>query len=169
MKSTVLWIVTLIAAALLMRSLWPRTVEVPGVPRIRTVYDTVRRIDTAWIVRLRHDTVKVNVTERVTVTIPETLYVVPRTSGMVAFHAGQRIGDSTLVGGFTLVPIDSGYQRRDWLVQFYTLGPVRSLTLDSVPRITFYPPPGKPCGFFCKTQHYLLGGAVGFGVASLLK
>lgn len=166
---TGLWIITIIAGILLMRSLWPRTVAVPGAPRIVTQYDTVTQIDTAWVVRLRRDTVRVNVTERVTVSVPETLFVVPRLSGMVAFHAGARIGDSTLVGGFTVEPRDSGYERRQWLVQFYTLGPVRSITLDSVPRITFYDPPKPPCGTLCKAGHYLVGGAVGFGVASFLK
>lgn len=169
MKSAILWVATVVAAILLVRSLWPRTVEVPSAPRIVTQYDTVARLDTAWITRLRHDTIRVNVTERVVVTVPETIYAAPRVRGMTALHAGKRVGDSTLVGGFVLEPLDSGYTRREFLVQFYTLGPVRSVTIDSVPRITFYPVPAKPCQFFCKAGHYLTGAAIGFGVASLLK
>lgn len=164
------WIVVLaafvvaIGFALIVRSVFPKTVASP--PRIRTVYDTVRALDTVWIQRLRRDTIKINVTELVRVTVPETIYVAPRVRGITGFHAGKRIGDSTIVGGFTLEPLDSGYTRRDWLVQFYTMGPVRSLVTDSVPRITFYPYV-PPCGRGCSIKKYLLGGSVGAGLGLL--
>ena len=152
--------------ALLLRSCFP--VTVPGIPRIHTQYDTVRVIDTAWVVRLRRDTIKVNVVERVTVSVPETVYVMPTIRGITALAAGKRVGDSTIVGGFTLEPLDSGYTRRNWMAQYYTLGPVRSLVVDSVaPRITFYPPPPKPCGTWCKLGYVGIGGSFGAGAASL--
>lgn len=146
--------------ALLFRNLFP--ISVPTKPRIITQYDTVRVIDTAWITKLRRDTIKVNVTERVVVSVPETIYAAPRVRGITAFHAGERVGDSTIAGGFTLEPLDSGYTRRDWLVQFYTMGPVRSLVVDSsAPRITFYPPPPKPCGIWCKLGYTGIGTTIG--------
>jgi len=151
-------------SAWILRDLFPKTV--PSPPRIVTQYDTVRTLDTAWITQTRHDTIKINVTERVTVTVPETIYAAPRVRGISALRAGEHIGDSTIVGGFTLEPLDSGYTRRDWLVQFYTLGPVRSLVVDSVPRITFYPP-AQNCGFGCVAKKYLLGGVVGASVGLL--
>jgi hypothetical protein len=159
-----------IGGALIVRSLFPKTVTIPGLPRIVTQYDTVRALDTAWVVRLRRDTVRVNVTERITVTVPETLYVLPTSMhGMTAIAVGAKVGDSTLVAGFTLQPLDTGMTRRDWRVQFYTLGPVKSLVLDSLPRITFYPPPAKACTFFCKAGHYVIGGAVAAAIVSVLK
>lgn len=167
MKNWILLLAVIFTAfgfGMILRSLFPKTV--PGVPRITTVYDTVRVLDTAWITRIRRDTIKVNVTERVVVTVPETIYVAPRVQGIRAFHAGEKVGDSTIVGGFTLEPLDSGYTRRDWLVQFYTLGPIRSLVVDSVPRITFYPYVA-PCGRGCSLKKYLLGGSVGAGLGLL--
>ena len=155
---------------ILLRSLFPKTVTVVGAPRIVTQYDTVKVIDTAWVTRLRRDTLKVNVTERVTITVPETIYVLPRVErGITAVAVGEHVGDSTLVGGFTLTPLDSGISRQAWTVQFYTLGPVKSLVLDSLPRLTFYAPPKPSCGVFCKLGHYVIGASVGFGLAAILK
>ena len=155
---------------ILLRSLFPKTITVVGAPRIVTQYDTVRVLDTAWITKVRHDTLKVNVTERVTVTVPETIYVLPRVErGITALAVGEHVGDSTLVAGFSLTPLDSGISRRSWQVQFYTLGPVKSLILDSLPRLTFYPPPKPFCGVFCKLGHYVIGASVGFGLAAILK
>ena len=81
---TVGWVLLVFVAALAFRSIFPKRITTPAVPRIVTVWDTVRVIDTAWVTRLRRDTLTVNVTERVTVTVPETLYVVPRLTGVVA-------------------------------------------------------------------------------------
>jgi hypothetical protein len=174
------WVVALlmlgvaVGLALILRNLFPKTVA--STPRIRTVYVTVPsgKIDTLWRVKLQRDARAEwerdslrTLLERLTTTLPETVYVAPRVSGMLAFHAGEKVGDSTLVGGFTLEPLDSGYTRRDWLAQFYTAGPVRSLVVDSgVPRITFYPPV-FPCGRWCSIKKYLLGGSVGLGTGLL--
>ncbi len=170
MKARTLLLLTLavaIGGALILRSLFP--VHIPGVPRITTVYDTVRVIDTAWVTRLRHDTITVNVVERVTVTVPETIYVRPSLRGMTAVTVGARVGDSTLVMGFDFRPVgDSGYERRGWQTQYYTLGPLRSLAIDAgAPRINFYDPPGKPCGTWCKLGHYLIGASVGAGTTAI--
>ena len=167
---TVGWVLLALVAALTFRSIFPKRITTPGVPRIVTQYDTVRVIDTAWITRLRRDTLKVNVTERVTVTVAETLWVVPRLDGATALAVGEQVGDSTLVGGFSLAPADTGYAFRRWQVQFYTLGPVRSLVMDgSTPRVTFYPPPPKPCRFFCKVGYFVKGAALGAGIVAVLK
>jgi hypothetical protein len=163
----VLTLVLALALGLMFRSLFP--MREPSIPRIHTVYDTVRVIDTAWVTRLRRDTITVNVVERVTVTVPETVYVRPSLRGMTAVAVGARVGDSTVVGGFDFRPVgDSGYERRGWQAQYYTLGPLRSLIVDSgAPRIMFYDPPGKPCGSWCKLGHYLLGGSIGAGAAAI--
>ena len=167
---TVGWILLAFVAALAFRSIFPKRITTPAVPRIITQFDTVRVIDTAWVTRLRRDTLTVNVTERITVTVPETLYVVPRLDGLTALAVGEKVGDSTLVGGFSLAPADTGYEFRRWQVQFYTLGPVRSLVMDgSTPRVTFYPPPPPPCRLFCKAGHYLVGAAFGAGIVAVLK
>jgi hypothetical protein len=166
---TVGWVLLALFAALTLRNVFPKHITTPGLPRIRTVWDTVRVIDTAWVTRIRHDTLKVNVTERITITVPETLYVVPRVDGVTAVAVGEQVGDSTLVAGFTVTPADSGYTRRGWQVQFYTLGPIKSLVVDSVPRLTFYPPPPKPCRFFCKAGYFVKGAALGAGIVAVLK
>lgn len=171
MRAQTFWtVVVAIAGAILLRDLFPRTEQIPSVPRIVTRYDTVRVIDTAWITRLRHDTVRVNTVERVVVTVPETVRVVPRLRGITAVSVAKRWGDSSLVGGFSLVPLDSGYERRAWTAQLYTPGPLRSLLVDPdvpAPRATFYAPPPPPCGLLCAAKHYLLGGTVGFGACTL--
>jgi len=98
--------------------------------------------------------------------------VVPRLDGMTAVLVGEKVGDSTLVGGFRLAPVDSGpgYTWRRWQLQFYTLGPVRSLSMvDSTPRITFFPPAPPPCRLLCKAGHYIVGAAFGAGVVAVLK
>lgn len=152
--------------ALLLRSCFP--VTVPGIPRIRTLYDTVRVVDTQWVTRLRRDTIKVNVVERVVVSVAETIYVRPKVRAITALAAGEHVGDSTIVGGFTLEPLDTGYVRRQWMAQYYTLGPVRSLVVDSIaPRITFYPPPPKPCGTWCKLGYTGIGTSIGAGAGLL--
>lgn len=159
-----------IGGALVLRSLFP--VTVPGAPRIVTQYDTVTVIDTAWRVRLRRDTVKVNVTERVVITIPETVFVMTPLKGITAVSVGARVGDSTLVGGFSFEPlVDSGWTKRSWQAQYYTLGPLKSLVLDTsmaAPAINFFDYPGKPCGRWCKLGHYLLGGSVGAGTTAVV-
>lgn len=163
------YIVVAIAVALLARSLFPKTVTVAGEPRIFTRYDTVRTIDTAWVARIRHDTVRVNLLERVIVTVPETVRVVPELRGIRALEVGAAVGDSTLVFGFTIAPADSQYSVRRWQAQFYTQGPLKSVALDSIPRVAFYPPPGKPCRTLCKVGHYLVGAVVGAGIISAVK
>lgn len=162
-------IVVLIAFALVIRDLFPKRVEVARPPRIVTVWDTVQVVDTAWVQRLRVDTVKVNVLERVTVTVPETLYVFPTVHAIVGASFGQKVGDSSLVAGYSLAPVDSLFLRRNWVAQFYTLGPARSLVMDgSVPRMTFYDPPPKGCDFWCSLGKYVTGGTIGAGAGYAL-
>jgi len=111
----------------------------------------------------------VNMIERVTLTVPETLYVVPRVSGLTALEVGQQVGDSTLAAGFAIAPADSGYTRRGWQVQFYTSGPVRSVTVDSIARITFSAPPPPACRFFCQAKVFGVGVLLGAGAIAILK
>jgi hypothetical protein len=167
---TVGWVLLALVAALTFRNVFPKHITTSGVPRIFTQYDTVRVLDTAWVVKVRRDTLRVNVVERVTTTVAETLYIVPGLDGVTAVAVGAQVGDSTLVRGFSLAREDTGYTWRTWQVQFYTLGPVRSLVLDgSVPRLTFYPPPPKPCRFFCKAGYFVKGAALGAGIVAVLK
>jgi len=173
---TVGWILLAFVAALAVREVFPKRTTTSSIPRIITQYDTVRVLDTAWVTQLRQDTIRVNVTERVTVTVAETLFVVPRLDGVVAVAAGERAGDSTLVAGFTLAPADTGasadtgYTWRTWQVQFYTVGPIRSLVVDrGTPRVTFFPPAPPPCRLLCRAGHYLVGAAFGAGLVAVLK
>lgn len=153
---------------LMFRSLFPKTVV--GMPRIVTQYDTVRTLDTAWVTRIRKDTIRVNVLERITVAVPETVLVIPETRGFTALSVGRKVGDSTLVAGFTLSPLDTGYTRRDWLLTYYTTGPLKSLALnppEGTFAVNFYDPPKPSCGAWCKIGHYALGAAVGAGATAL--
>lgn len=155
-----------VAGALMLRSLFPRTVPVSLPPRIRTVFDTVRAVDTVWLRRtveqLRVDTVLL---ERLSVTPPETVYRVPRLEGLTGLVVAPFVGDSTVIQGFTLTPIDTGYHLGQWQGQFYTTGPVRAFAfVNGRPALRFDPPPPKPCRFLCKVGHYLVGAAVGGAV-----
>lgn len=162
-------VVVLVAFGLIVRTLFPKRVEVVRPPRIVTVYDTVKSIDTAWITRLRVDTVKVNVLERVTVTVPETLWVFPSISAIVGASFGQRVGDSSLVAGFSIEPVDSALVHRTWVASFYTLGPVKSVVMDgNQPRLNFYDSPPRGCDFWCTMGHYLTGSAIGAGAGYAL-
>ena len=161
-----------VGLALMLRSLFPKTVLVAGVPRIETHHDTVTKLDVRWypkFIPLKLGTGTPNLIERIATTFPETVYVVPPLRGATALVVGPKVGDSTMIGGFSVTPIDSGYERRSWQAQVYTMGPLRSMLLDSAgtPQLTFYPIPGKPCGTFCKLGHYLLGGAVVGGATAI--
>lgn len=171
MKAQAIWIAVLaIAGALILRDLFPKTVTVASPPRITTVHDTVRVVDTAWVTKLRRDTIRVNVVERVTVTVPEMVFVVPPLRGITGVTVAPKVGDSTLVAGFALSPLDTGYALNAWTARFYTLGPLKSLVIDpavTAPRIDFYDPPAPPCGFLCSAKKYAIGGLVGFGSCKL--
>jgi hypothetical protein len=163
----ILAIIGVIAIVLVVRNMFPKTIA--GPPRIETQYDTVRIIDTAWLTKVRKDTIKVNVVERVTVTVPETVFVIPRKiSGILGLSVGRNVGDSTLVYGFRIEKIDSGFETRNWQSQYYTLGPLKSLSLDSIPHLNFYPFE-KSCGTACTLKHYATGGAIVLGIFGTLR
>jgi hypothetical protein len=111
-----------------------RIVRTP--PEIVTKYDTVLRIDTAWIERVRTVRVQVPTPVRtVTVQVPETVTVINH-SGVTAISSGYEWGDTLRVFGFT---IESGLMRR-WEVAYFGTGPFRSMLLDSLPpTVTFWP------------------------------
>lgn len=166
MKPQALWIIVLaIAGAIGLRELFPKQIRIPSPPRIVTQYDTLRVLDTAWMVKLRHDTVKINVVERVTVTVPETVRVVPDLTGLTALQIAPKVGDSSLAAGFTVAHDSSGYLLNRWQTQLYTLGPLKSLTVRAGGMIgaQFYDPPKPSCGFFCTLKHYAVGGLIGYG------
>lgn len=146
--------------ALLLRSLFPRTVVVASPPHIQTIHDTVATVDTLWLRRqVRVDTLLL---ERFSVTPPETVTVAPRLTGMTALVVAPFVGDSTVVQGFTLTPNDSGYAVGQWQGQFYTTGPLRAVAfVNDRPAVSFGAPPLPPCKFTCKAGHYLIGIGVG--------
>ena len=159
-------LVLAVAFALILRSLWPRTVEIVTAPRIVTRYDTVRTLDTVHITRTLTRTVwDTTILERVVTAAPETLRVLPpRTLGLTFLSVPDRAGDSTIARGFQLMPVDSVIERWQWETQWWTPGPLRILALDTFPpRVSFgtFPQPGKDCGFLCKAGHYLVGAALG--------
>lgn len=154
-----------LVSAFLIREVFPKEVVQPAPPpRIRTVYDTVLQLDTAWVDRIREvvrvDTV--NLTEVVTITKVDTVEVTPDLDGVTAIEVGQERGDSSLVAGFSLR--GEGTLLSRWQYQFWTPGPLQGLVLDSgVPRVQWgeYVPPKRSCGFWCKTNFFLGGAATG--------
>lgn len=159
-------ILALVAGAVILRELFPKRELVASPPRIQTVHDTVATVDTLW---LRHaaqpskpDTIYL---ERISVTPPETVLVAPRLVGMTGLIVAPWVGDSTVMQGFRLAPVDTGYTVTQWQAQFYTMGPVRAVTfLNGTPQIGFGPPPEKPCRFGCKLKHYATGALFGAAV-----
>jgi hypothetical protein len=135
--------------------------EIP-IPRIVTQYDTVKVIDTLWVTKLKHDTVyKVNIVERVVHTPPETVTVMPKLSGVKDVWIAPKRGDSSLVYGFSVMPLDSAgrhYAFTQWQYQYWTKGPLRSLNLvNGTPAMTFDDPPPS-CDLNCKA--HVAGGAI---------
>ena len=161
------WAVLVLVLIFAVRELFPKRIERLTPPRIITVYDTVRALDTAWVRRVVKQTDTLYL-ERVTLTLPETVYVIPRLNGLTALAVGKP-GDSTLARGFTLMPSDSGSGLLiGWQAQWWTPGPLRGFSLDTFPpRLSFYDPPGKSCGLFCKVKHYAIGAAGGWAVCKL--
>lgn len=175
MKGKFQWVavaIVLFGTVLLSRQFWPRTVEVVHPPRIRTVYDTVTRLDTAFVTRIvertKWDTVYL---ERVTMTPPETLYVTPDMFGLTLLDVGQSIGDSTVARGFHIFDVDGFPALQSWQLQWWTAGPLKSLSLDTFPpRIAFLPPSPvqKRCDFWCQAKLAALAGGVGLAVGYLV-
>jgi len=158
----------LIAAVGILIAVWSHSGPTePQIPRIVTVHDTVKAIDTLWITKLKHDTVqKVNIIEKVTVTKPETLYKFIPISGLTALHVPNKWGDSTLAYGFRGAPLDSGYTLNYWQYQYWTPGPLRSLTVGPSGAVVtdFYKPP-PTCDLKCKGK---IAG-VSAGITLLIK
>lgn len=132
-----------------------RRPELVPQPIIVTQYDTVRVLDTAWVTRLKHDTVyttKTNIVERVVTTPPETVFVVPATSGLTAISVAPARGDSTLLLGFSIAPLDGTYVMTHWERQFWTPGPLRSVRMiGATPAVQFDDPP-PTCPLKCKAR-----------------
>lgn len=175
MKSDRIWMLVTCGAIIIAFGGWCRgPVEIERiVPRIRTVHDTVLQLDTAWVERVREvlrvDTI--NLTEVVTLTVPETVTVVPRIACATSLDVPPAWGDSMMVGGLRIEPGDSSYILTKWQAQYFSTGPLRSMLVDSIPpRVSFWPPPPQPergCGFFCSLKKYTLGGIGGYGLCRL--
>lgn len=167
-SKTLALVVLVVAGALVLRSLFPKTVVVASPPHISTIHDTIATVDTLWLRRqVRVDTVLL---ERLSVTPPETVKVAPRLMGFTGLVVAPFVGDSTVVQGFTLTPTDSGYEVGQFQGNFYTTGPVRALAIvNNRPAISFGPPPKPPCGFGCKLGHYAIGAAFGAGLWEALR
>jgi hypothetical protein len=164
-------LVVAVAGALILRTLFPRSIARVVPPRTITVYDTVVRLDTAWVARrireTRVDTVRL---ERLTVTAPETVRVCPRLAGLTFLEVPAQVGESTVALGFQTIAQDTGAVVRRWRAQWWTVGPLRALAVDSgPPRISFYPVARArpPCGVGCQLGHYATGAALGAGLAGL--
>lgn len=177
MKDSRLWMAVTCGAIILAFGGWCRGPEEVEriVPRIHTVHDTVtlENFDTAWVERVREVTRvdTINLTEVVTVAVPETVTVVPRIACATSLDVPPTWGDSTMIGGLRIDPMGSDYTLTKWQAQYFTTGPLRSVMVDSVPpRVAFWPPPPRPkkgCGFFCSLKKYALGGITGYGLCQL--
>lgn len=164
-------IVFALAVGLGMRSLFPIhsdaiVIQRPG----RIVYDTVKSIDTIRIAVLRKTTDTLWL-DRVTVTQPETVYVLPPLVGLKALSVPKAYGDTMTAFGFELRP-DTGasYITRDWSATWIYPGPLRAIVADTFPpRASFWPAPSprRDCGILCKLSHYAVGGAGGYALCRL--
>ena len=165
-----------IAAAFIVRELFPKTKTVRTPPEIHTKWDTLEvvRMDTVeverWRTRTRtvHDTV--NLVREVVITQIDTMFVLQPLLGMIALNAqGEEWGDSLIIRGTEIWGDTSSIQRRDWRSSHFIAGPIRTIALgDSLPPLVeHWPMPPEPCGFWCKRKHELLGGAVGAGVTAI--
>jgi hypothetical protein len=162
------WIILAIVGIVLVREFFPRRVEVIMPPRITTIHDTIRSLDTLWITKLKTKTDTLY-QERITLSLPETVFVTPRVWGLTALSVAPKVGDSTLAQGFSLEPGDSGQTvRMNWRVQWWTPGPLRALVVspDGV-RVGWGPPPKPGCGLFCALKKYALGAGAGWAVCKL--
>ena len=164
-----------IGACVMTRNLFPRTVVTPPPPpRIVTMYDTTTVLDTTWVDKVREVVVRdtVNLTEVVTITVRDTVEVCPTLSGVTALDVGPAVGDSTMIAGFDLTNTGTVLTMERWTRRYWTPGPLQALafTPEGVD-VSFgvYVPPVKPCGFWCKTGHYLTGASVGFGACLIAK
>uniref|UniRef100_A0A6M3KV77 Uncharacterized protein n=1 Tax=viral metagenome TaxID=1070528 RepID=A0A6M3KV77_9ZZZZ len=169
------WVLALIVLVTLVWAGWRRkpTEVVRIVPRIHTVHDTVRQLDTAWVTRvrteLRVDTI--NLTEVVTLVKPETVTVVPRIVCATSLDVPPTWGDSLMVGGLRIDPSGSEYTLTRWQAQYFATGPLRSMIVDSIPpRLNFWPAPPvvKGCNWWCSTKKYALGVGIGYSLCRLL-
>ncbi len=162
------WVILGVIGILLVRQFFPRTVEISTPPIIRTVRDTVRTLDTAWVVKLRTKTDTLY-RERITVTLPETVYVAPRLWGLTALNVAPQRGDTTVAQGFSIEPGDSGQLlTMDWRVQWWTPGPLRGLTiLPNDVRAQWGEPPKPGCGFLCAVKKYAIGAGAGWALCKL--
>lgn len=163
------WIVLAIVAIFLVREFFPKRIEVVRPPRITTVHDTVRALDTAWIVKLQRR-VDTQYVERVTLTLPETVYVAPEAWGLTALQIAAKVGDSSLAQGFSIMPGDDSGSivRMGWRVQMWTPGPLRGLIiLPRSVRAEWGDPPPKDCNLWCTLKHYGIGAAGGWAVCKL--
>jgi hypothetical protein len=153
-------LVLTIAGALLLRELFPKREVVASPPRIQTVHDTVRAVDTLWLKRqVRVDTLLL---ERISVTPPETVRIAPRLVGMTGLVVAPFVGDSTVLQGFRGAPVDSGYTVTQWQAQFYTSGPLQAVGfVNGTPAVRFGPPLPKPFGFFQRVKLVVLGMGIG--------
>ena len=161
-------IVLVLAGAVLLRELFPKREIVASPPRITTVHDTVRAVDTLWLKRqVRVDTVLL---ERFSVTPPETVYRAPRLVGLTGMVVGKYVGDSTILQGFRLEPRDTAYAIVRFQGMFYTTGPVTGFGFaGDTPALRFGPPPPKPFGFVRRAKLVLLGLGLGAATWELLR
>lgn len=177
MKQTlIVGLVLLVLGGVLTRTLFPKTVTKATPPRIVTQWDTVEKLETKWVTkeieRIKWDTVYL---ERVVTARPETVVVATMRpiSGLRYLIVGEKVGDSTTALGFTAKanPQDSSSILVEmWQTRWWTAGPLRSVSLDTMPpRIAFYPAPEeeKNCGWWCKTKLVLGSAGVGYGVCTL--
>lgn len=160
-------VVLLIASGLVVRSCFPKVVDRPVIIH-DTVYDTVKVDNPVWLAQIadlkrklanvRPDTVyKLHET----VTPPETVLVVPKSTGISTVFVPDKVGDSTIVTGFRITPIDTGYGLNKWRTTFYTPGPLAALTMDGdTIEAAFYLPAPASCGFWCKSKYAGGGGLV---------
>lgn len=152
-----------------------RTPSTPLPPKIITVYDTVKQVDTLWKIKLVKETKWDTVfTEKVVITaVPETVLVnaIPKLvlNGVTTLQVGKEIGDTTKILGQTITMDTGGVYRRPWEVNYYTPGPLTALSTDTFPpRVKFGKPPND-CAFKCRVKIFGTGAGVTAVVITILR
>lgn len=155
-------------------AMWPpKTVYTP--PEIVTRWDTIAVLDTAWIDRVRIDTINltrevlVQRTDTVLLARVDTVWALDPIVGINAVSVGEEWGDTTRIAGFKLTAESDTLRLRRWQTTHFTAGPLGGIVVDSIPPLVwFHPMPPDPCRFGCKAKIAGIGGLTGAAVALLL-
>lgn len=186
MKTVVLVLAVSLVAGLAVRELFPRTERVvvpgpPSAPVIVTVSEdsaamaqlrsTVERMEAVLRELRRQDTINLVDTVFVGDTVRVGLELKPRWY-LDSLTVAQFFGETSLASGTRLWADTTGIYRLDETRTYFTPGPLLGATSDADGiHLSFgaFPEPEKPCKFWCKRGHELIGVAGGILLWELVR